>query len=130
MILFKILILLFISLNIFADDNNQIDSLTLTKIKKLVQKEEEIALAYKKYLLEKGVYPPTIATMKTSDYLPDGFSLINPFAKGISLILDDNSTTTNKKDDKHKIEGFQASDPTLKSNLYDSRMSFHQSIDF
>ena len=119
MILFKILILLFISLNIFADDYNQIDSLTLTKIKKLVQKEEEIALAYKKYLLEKGVYPPTIATMKTSDYLPDGFSLINPFAKGISLILDDNSTTTNKKDDKHKIEGFQASDPTLKSNLYD-----------
>ncbi len=119
MILIKILILLFISLNIFADDNNQIDSLTLTKIKKLVQKEEEIALAYKKYLLEKGVYPSTIATMKTYNYLPRGFEVINPFGKEIILILDDNSTTTNKKDDKHKIKGFQTTDPTLKSNLYD-----------
>ena len=119
MILIKILILLFISLNIFADDNNQIDSLTLTKIKKLVQKEEEIALAYKKYLLEKGVYPSTIATMKTYNYLPRGFEVINPFGKEIILILDDNATTTNKKDDKHKIRGFQTTDPTLKSNLYD-----------
>ena len=118
MILIKILILLFISLNIFADDNNQIDSLTLTKIKKLVQKEEEIALAYKKYLLEKGVYPSTIATMKTYNYLPRGFEVINPFGKEIILILDDNATTTNKKDDKHKIKGFQTTDPTLKSNLY------------
>lgn len=34
-------------------NENYVDSLTLNKIKKLVEKEEEIAVAYKKYLLEK-----------------------------------------------------------------------------
>ena len=59
----KTLFLLFLSVNyLFAD--NYIDSLTLTKIKKLVQKEEEIALAYKKYLLEKGTNPTTIEVFK------------------------------------------------------------------
>ena len=53
MFLLRLLILLFLSLNIFANDE-YLDSLTLTKIKKLVEKEEEIATAYKKYISEKG----------------------------------------------------------------------------
>ena len=55
----------------------------LSKIKKLVQKEEEIALAYKKYLLEKGENPATFNVLKTATvnnsttetYLPKGFDV-------------------------------------------------------
>ncbi|MEZ4692478.1 MAG: hypothetical protein R2837_00315 [Aliarcobacter sp.] len=108
---------LFFSISIFAD--NYVDSITLTKIKKLVQKEEEIALAYKKYILEKGVNPTTLNDLKTANYLPEGFDIINPFAKQITIILDNNSTITDKKDDIHKIRGFESTDPKLKSNLYD-----------
>src|SRR5690606_34910677 len=103
---------------LFASDN-YIDSLTLTKIKKLVQKEEEIALAYKKYLLEKAKNTTSFSVLKTNSYLPKGFTQISPFGKNMEIIVDDNSTTTNKKDDKHNIKGFETSDPILKSNLYD-----------
>lgn len=108
---------LFFSISIFAD--NYVDSITLTKIKKLVQKEEEIALAYKKYILEKGVNPTTLNDLKTANNLPKGFDIINPFGKQITIILDNNSTITDKKDDIHKIRGFESTDPKLKSNLYD-----------
>lgn len=88
--------------------NSQIDSMTLTKIKKLVQKEEEIALAYKKYIIEQGSKPLAISTLKTpKEYLPKGFDIINPFGKEIRLI------------NGNKIEGFKTTDPTLQSNLYD-----------
>lgn len=103
----KTLFLLFLSVNyLFAD--NYIDSLTLTKIKKLVQKEEEIALAYKKYLLEKGTNPTTIEVLKEQNFLPKGFDSINPFGKVISL-----------KNNEYVINGFSTTDNTLKSNLYD-----------
>ena len=94
------------SINLFA--NNYIDSITLTKIKKLVQKEEEIALAYKKYLLRNGKLPLTNGAIdiKLLD-LPKGFDIINPFGKEIRLI------------NGNKIEGFKTTDPKLKSNLYD-----------
>ena len=82
------------SINLFAD--NYIDSITLTKIKKLVQKEEEIALAYKKYLLRNGKLPLTNGAIdiKLLD-LPKGFDIINPFGKEIRLI------------NGNKIEGFK-----------------------
>lgn len=103
----KTLFLLFLSVNyLFAD--NYIDSLTLTKIKKLVQKEEEIALAYKKYLLEKGTNPTTIEVLKEQNFLPKGFDSINPFGKVISF-----------KNNEYVINGFSTTDNTLKSNLYD-----------
>lgn len=111
------LILYLLVFNLFA--NNYIDSITLTKIKKLVQKEEEIALAYKNYILEKGINPSNLNDLKTTNYLPKGFNTINPFGKQISLMINNNSTPTNKKDDIHKIEGFKSTDPLLKSNLYD-----------
>ena len=114
---FLVFVILLVCTTLFA--NNVVDSITLTKIKKLVQKEEEIAAAYKKYISEKGVNPTTLNDLKTANYLPKGFDIINPFGKQITIILDNNSTTTNKKDDIHKIRGFESTDPKLKSNLYD-----------
>lgn len=115
----KFLFLSIFCINFLFANSDGIDSLTLSKIKKLVEKEESIALAYKKYLLKVGTNPFTIKELKDASFLPKGFDTINPFGKEISLILDENSTTTNKKDDKHKIRGFESSDPILKSNLYD-----------
>ena len=91
MFLFKIAILFFLSLNILASDN-YIDSLTLTKVKKLIEKEEEIATAYKKYILEKGSEPATLATLiTTTGYLPSNFSTNTYFGGTITF-----STNTNK----------------------------------
>ncbi len=115
----KFLFLSILCINFLFANSDGIDSLTLSKIKKLVEKEESIAIAYKKYLLKVGTNPSTIKELKDASFLPKGFDTINPFGKEISLILDENSTTTNKKDDKHKIRGFESSDPILKSNLYD-----------
>ena len=115
----KLLFLSFFCINLLFANTEEIDSLTLSKIKKLVEKEESIALAYKKYLLKNGKNPSTIKELKDANYLPKGFDSINPFGKEIILILDENLTTTNKKDDKHKIKGFETTDAKLKSNLYD-----------
>jgi hypothetical protein len=85
-----------------------VDSITLTKIKKLVQKEEEIAVAYKKYVRTTGKVPTNLSTLITNDgtYLPRGYSIFSPFGKEIKL-----NTT------KHQIESFLSAE--LKSNLYD-----------
>lgn len=103
----KTLFLLSLFINYLLADT-YIDSLTLTKIKKLVEKEEELAFAYKKYLLEKGTNPTTINVLKDQNYLPKGFDSINPFGKVITL-----------KNDEYIINGFSTSDNILKSNLYD-----------
>ena len=84
MIFFKIFICIFLSLNIFAAEN-YIDSITLTKVKKLIEKEEEVALAYKKYLLDKGVIPDEVQTLIDNNYLPKGFNTINPFGREIKF---------------------------------------------
>lgn len=102
----KLFFLLFLFISVLNADNN-VDTLTLTKIKKLVQKEEEIAIAYKKYILEKGENPTNISSLLIDNYLPKGFSTINPFGKIISLIED------------NKIESSLPEDINLKSNLYD-----------
>ncbi|MDY3201471.1 MAG: hypothetical protein RBQ84_10995 [Arcobacter sp.] len=102
----KLFFLLFLFISVLNADNN-VDTLTLTKIKKLVQKEEEIAIAYKKYILEKGENPTNISSLLIDNYLPKGFSTINPFGKIISLIED------------NKIESSLPEDMNLKSNLYD-----------
>ena len=113
MFLFKIAILFFLSLNILASDN-YIDSLTLTKVKKLIEKEEEIATAYKKYILEKGSEPATLATLiTTTGYLPSNFSTNTYFGGTITF-----STNTNK------LRSFSTStsitnNNDLKSNIYD-----------
>jgi len=98
--------ILLLSINIFANEV-YIDSITLSKIKKMVQKEEEIAYAYKKYIIEKG-NTATLTKLIDDGYLPSGFSVINPFGK-----------TTTIDVDKNKIESFIPDNMNLKSNLYD-----------
>ena len=111
MFLVKFLLLFSLALNIIANDN-YIDSLTLTKIKKLVQKEEDIAIAYKKYIFEKGTNKKdniliTVKDLKDLNYLPNGFYLTDPFSRQITIMAN------------HKINAFTTIDTNLKSNLYD-----------
>lgn len=108
MFLVRLLILIFLSINIFANDD-YINSLTLAKVKKLIEKEEEIATAYKKYILEKGSEPSTLSILKTTTgYLPSNFSTNNYFGGTISF-----STNT------HNLISFTTTDNNLKSNIYD-----------
>lgn len=108
MFLVKFLLLFSLALNIFANDD-YINSLTLAKVKKLIEKEEEIATAYKKYILEKGSEPSTLSILKTTTgYLPSNFSTNNYFGGTISF-----STNT------HKLISFTTTDNNLKSNIYD-----------
>lgn len=109
MFLLKFAILFFLSLNIFANDE-YINSLTLVKVKKLVEKEEEIALAYKNYILKNGSETRNITTLaENSAYLPSNFSTNNYFGGNISF-----PTNTT-----HKLRSFTTSDNDLKSNIYD-----------
>lgn len=103
---FVTFIFLFFTTTLFA--NSYVDSITLTKIKKLVQKEEEIAIAYKKYVTKTGKVPSNLSVLVTNDgtYLPRGYNIFNPFGKQITL-----DTT------KHRIQSYLPKE--LKSNLYD-----------
>ncbi|OCL98407.1 hypothetical protein AAX29_01646 [Aliarcobacter thereius] len=74
--------ILIISLNLFA--NSSIESLNEKKIEKLIQKEEQLAIAYRKYLVVEAKKATRIEDLK--DYLVDGFDFINPF--GIKMNLD------------------------------------------
>ena len=104
-IFFSVLIALYMS-NGFLYANDNVDSLSIIKIKKLVQKEEDIALAYKEYLLKNGKTPTDVKDLIDNAFLPKGFSVINPFGKEIKLI----ST-------KNKIEEFASDNLTLSSAL-------------
>lgn len=82
------------------------DSITLKKIEKLVQKEEDIAKAYKEYLLKYGKNPANIKDLIDNNFLPKGFYKINPFGKEIKFV-----------DGKNQIEKFTTSDLNLNSTL-------------
>ena len=90
----------------FLYANEKVDSLSIIKIKKLIQKEEDIALAYKEYLLKNGKTPTDVKDLIDNAFLPKGFSVINPFGKEIKLI----ST-------KNKIEEFRSDNLALTSAL-------------
>ena len=107
-IFFRIILLFLLSLNLFSNENN-IDSITLSKVKKLILKEEEIAVAYKKYLLAKGQIPDKVQTLIDNNYLPKGFSNINPFGKEMKL-----DTTT-----PYKLESSIPDNIDLKTNIFD-----------
>ncbi len=104
-IFFSVLIALYMS-NGFLYANDNVDSLSIVKIKKLIQKEEDIALAYKEYLLKNGKTPTDVKDLIDNAFLPKGFSVINPFGKEIKLI----ST-------KNKIEEFRSDNLALTSAL-------------
>lgn len=81
----RIFILLIISINILTA-NAYIDNITFQKIKKLVQKEELIAKAYKNYIYKYGKTPTNMKDLKDkSEVLPAGFTTLNYFNKPITL---------------------------------------------
>ena len=104
-IFFSVLIAISMSVG-FLYANEKVDSLSIIKIKKLIQKEEDIALAYKEYLLKNGKTPTDVKDLIDNAFLPKGFSVINPFGKEIKLI----ST-------KNKIEEFRSDNLALTSAL-------------
>ena len=76
------LIVILFFLKAFAIDDFTAN-LAFTKAIKLVEKEEEIALAYKEHILEKGTIP---STEDLKAYLTEGYSLINDFGSTIELV--------------------------------------------
>lgn len=76
-------IILFVCINLFA--SSEFDILNKKKIDKLIQKEEQIAVAYKKYLIVEAKKPEKIENL--TPYLVDGFDFINPF--GIKMSIED-----------------------------------------
>ena len=108
--LLRTIFLLLISISLFAN-SEYIDSIDLAKVKKLVQKEEEIALAYKNYLLKKGKNPTSVSNLinklgaRQEDYfLPLGYSEISPFGKEIKLSTDTNYDSTDSIPDSVKVK--------------------------
>jgi len=92
--------------------NDYLDSLTTTKVKKLIQKEEKIALAYKEYLLTKGEKPASISDLKNAEndkLLPNNFNANNYF--GNSIKFSEEAFTL--------ISFDKNSSKRLKSNIYD-----------
>ena len=63
----KILFLFLISINIFANNLNTINKEEVLATKKIISKEEELALAYENYLLSEFKYPINIDVLK--DYI-------------------------------------------------------------
>ena len=106
MFIFRIFIL-FIPLFLFCNSIN-LESLDLSKIKKVVQKEEEIAKEYKKFINKKGK-APTLAELMDDEFLKEGFSSKNPYGKEISI----DST-------EHEIDAYLLDESVvLSSNIYD-----------
>lgn len=101
----SVLIVLCMS-NAFLYANDNVDSLSIVKIKKLIQKEEDIALAYKEYLLKNGKPPTGVKELIDNAFLPKGFSVINPFGKEIKIVSKEG-----------KIEKFSSDNLILNSAL-------------
>ncbi|WP_419764067.1 MAG: hypothetical protein ACNI28_09760 [Arcobacter sp.] len=76
---------LFIVTSCFLFGQNYMDSIELVKIKKLVQKEELIAKAYKEYIKFKGEKPVSIDDIIEAGYLTN-FDKTNPFT-GVNIQL-------------------------------------------
>jgi hypothetical protein len=99
----KLVILFFLLFNFSIA--TKLDSLSLSKIKKTVQKEEEIAKAYKNFLINEGSVP-TVDSLITAGYLPKGFSKINPFGKEMKISLTLDNTIVNSLPDSIKIDAY------------------------
>lgn len=102
----KLILLLIISLNLYSS-SAYIDTISYAKVKKLVKEEEQIALAYKKYIRTKAL-APSIDDLIANDYLPKGFKKVNLFGKTIELVSE-----------KSLIKEVLPSSVKLKPNIYD-----------
>lgn len=114
---FRLFFLIFIFFN-FSTFAAQLDSLTIAKVEKTIQMEEEIAKAYKEYLIDNGSVP-TISDLKlNSKYLPSSFSIINPFGKttDISTTSDYSITSTIPNNLKVSIYEYYYTDKLRKNS--------------
>ncbi len=92
---------------VFLNASTYIDTITFEKVKRLVQKEEQIAKAYKEYI-SRYAKAPSLTDLINNSYLPAGFNIYNLF--NISIVID----TTN-----HNINTKIPIDIKDKTNLYD-----------
>ena len=116
MFVHKLLILIFLSCSLYSSQVN-FDVIELAKIKKLINKEEQIASAYKKYLISKGTIP-TLSNLIDEDYLPKGFTKSNLFGSGTSNELELVTTAST-----FKIKNNLSSTLKLKSTSLDAYYS-------
>jgi hypothetical protein len=107
MIFIKLFILFLLSVSLYSKEM-YFDTISLSKIKKLIKKEEEIAIAYKKYIIKYASKPNSISSL--TNYLPKGFEKKNLFGKTISL-------------DLSKTYIVSEIPSTVKSSLYDKYYS-------
>ncbi|WP_122893725.1 hypothetical protein [Arcobacter peruensis] len=80
MIFIKFFILFLLSISLYSKEM-YFDTISLSKVKKLIKKEEQIAKAYKLYIMEKGAKPISISDLD----LPNGFSKSNLFNTNLTL---------------------------------------------
>lgn len=92
---------------VFLNASTYIDTITFEKVKRLVQKEEQIAKAYKDYI-SRYAKAPSMTDLINDSYLPDGFNIYNLF--NTPIVID----TTN-----HNINTKIPTDIKDKTNLYD-----------
>ncbi|MBU3014373.1 hypothetical protein KO488_06355 [Poseidonibacter lekithochrous] len=84
MIFIKFLIFIFLSVSLYSEEM-YFDTISLSKIKKVIKKEEQIAKAYKEYILEKAQIRTSTSISILNDFLPIGFKNDNLFSKSFSL---------------------------------------------
>lgn len=82
MIFIKFFILFLLSISLNSKEMNY-DTISLAKIKKLIIKEEQVAKAYKEYVMNNASRPTLISNL--TNYLPNGFNTSNLFGKLLSL---------------------------------------------
>lgn len=110
----RLILLLIFALSFCIASTPISDSITIKKIEKLVQKEEDIAKAYKEHLLKYGKKPSEIKKdLVDNNLLPQGFDTLNPFGKEIKLV----PKTVNNISIGYEIERFTTNDSTLNSTL-------------
>lgn len=91
-----VLILTFLIVNLFASNKESL----INDIKSLIQKEEYLAIAINKYILQTGQIPKNtnnqldIDLLKDGGYLDSNFNDINPFTNA-TIVVNFNTTTNN-----------------------------------
>jgi hypothetical protein len=78
----------------FVFATNYIDTIEMAKIKKLVEKEEQIAKAYGEYVKYKGTKPASIDSLITNGNLGSNFDKKNPFT-GVNIRFADDEVEEN-----------------------------------
>lgn len=90
MIFIKFFILFLLSISLYSKEM-YFDTISLSKVKKLIKKEEQIAKAYKQYIINNATTPSSIDSLN----LPNGFDKSNLFNTNLSLHSTENYIKNN-----------------------------------